>query len=125
MCTAGVLEYTNRGVTQVMAARRKKATRKKATRRRKKATEPEEQRAEDAGEKVVEIVRSLERDYDTVWGSMVKQTIRRVYPSFNEVYYGASSFANLLESVEKEGLIELEFDDARGNYIVRSASRKR
>jgi uncharacterized protein (TIGR00288 family) len=97
----------------------------KPKRRRKKAAKPEEERAEDAGEKVVEIVRSLERDYDTVWGSMVKQTIRRVYPSFNEVYYGASSFADLLESLQKQGYIELEFDDARGNYIVRSATSGR
>ena len=97
----------------------------KPKRRPSKKVEPEEQRAEDAGEKVVEIVRSLERDYDTVWGSMVKQAIRRVYPSFNEVYYGASSFADLLSMVEKEGHIELEFDETRGNYIVRSKPRKR
>jgi uncharacterized protein (TIGR00288 family) len=102
-----------------------RAVESKPKRRRKKAAEPEEQRAEDADEKVVEIVRSLERDYDTVWGSMVKQAIRRVYPSFNEVYYGASSFADLLETVQKNGHIELEFDDTRGNYIVRSAPRKR
>ena len=93
--------------------------------RRRKKVEPEAQRAEDAGDKVVEIVRSLERDYATVWGSMVKQAIRRVYPSFNEVYYGANSFADLLSMVEKEGHIELEFDETRGNYIVRSKPRKR
>lgn len=92
---------------------------KKKVSRKKKA--PEAARKEDAGEKVVEIVRSLERDYDKVWGSMVKQTIRRVYPSFNETYYGANSFAGLLEQVEKEGHIELDFDEARGNYLVRTA----
>jgi uncharacterized protein (TIGR00288 family) len=97
----------------------------KPKRRRKKTAKPEEERTEDVGEKVVEIVRSLERDYDTVWGSMVKQTIRRVYPSFNEVYYGASSFADLLESLQKQGYIELECDDARGNYIVRSTTSGR
>jgi uncharacterized protein (TIGR00288 family) len=103
-----------------------RAVESKPKRRRKKTAQSgEQQLTKDAGEKVVEIVRSLERDYDTVWGSMVKQTIRRVYPSFNEVYYGASSFADLLERVEKAGQIELEFDDARGNYIVRSATRKR
>ena len=37
-------------------------------------------RSEDLGEKLLEAVRSLERDYDTVWGSMLKQTIRRLYP---------------------------------------------
>ena len=65
-------------------------------------------------------IRSLERDYDTVWGSMIKQTIRRVYPGFNEVYYGVNSFAELLEQVAKEGHVELEYDETRGNYMVRS-----
>ena len=69
---------------------------------------------------MLQIVRSLERDYDTVWGSMVKQTIRRVFPSFNEEYYGHPSFAALLEDVERLGVIELDYDDQRGNYVVRS-----
>jgi uncharacterized protein (TIGR00288 family) len=75
---------------------------------------------EEAGERVVEIVRSLEREYDNVWGSMVKQATRRVFPGFNEEYYGFNSFAALLESVQKQGLIELEYDEERGNYIVRA-----
>jgi len=75
---------------------------------------------EEASAKLAEIVRSLERDYDTVWGSMVKQATRRVFPGFNEEYYGHSSFAGLLEEVAKTGAIELDFDDTRGNYIVRS-----
>jgi uncharacterized protein (TIGR00288 family) len=79
-----------------------------------------ETKEEELGEMLVEAVRSLERDYDTVWGSMLKQTIRRLHPGFNEGYYGAGSFAEILEMVEKEGLIELEFDERRGNYVVRS-----
>jgi len=85
--------------------------------------EPAEQRLEDAAAKITEIARSLERDYDTVWGSMVKQAIRRVYPGFNEVYYGADSFAELLENLQKAGHIDLEFDEARGNFIVRTRRR--
>jgi len=65
-------------------------------------------------------VRSLERDYDTVWGSMVKQATRRVFPGFNEEYFGYASFTDLLEDVREQGLIELEFDEKRANYIVRS-----
>ena len=85
----------------------------------RKKSDPEG-KAEDLGEKLLEAVRSLERDYDTVWGSMLKQTIRRLYPGFNEGYYGAGSFAEILEMGEKEGLIELEYDEKRGNYVVRS-----
>jgi uncharacterized protein (TIGR00288 family) len=81
------------------------------------------QRRRDAADQIVEVVRSLERDYDTVWGSMVKQAVRRLYPGFNEVYSGHSSFADLLEGVEKEGRIDLEFDERRGNYVVRTRRR--
>ncbi|HEX5065675.1 MAG TPA: NYN domain-containing protein [Myxococcota bacterium] len=97
----------------------------KPKRQKGRTAEPEDERLEDASEKVVEIVRSLERDYDPVWGSMVKQTIRRVYPGFNEGYYGTASFAELLERLQKEGRIELEFDENRGNYVVRTPGRKR
>jgi len=89
---------------------------KRPSRPKKEHEEPQD----DVGDKVLEAVQSLERDYDTVWGSMVKQTIRRLYPGFSESYYGAGSFAEILENVEKQGLIALDFDESRGNYIVRS-----
>jgi uncharacterized protein (TIGR00288 family) len=96
--------------------------REKASKPKKTAgkSTPAAKRREEAGDKIVEIVRSLEREYDTVWGSMVKQTIRRVFPSFNEEYFGYRSFAEVLEAAEKAGDIELEYDEARGNYVVRS-----
>ena len=62
---------------------------------------------------------SLETDYDPVWGSLVKQTLRRVYPGFNESYYGYRTFAELLEDAAKQGVIELELDQQRGNYRVK------
>ena len=80
----------------------------------------ETSRSREACDRIVEIVQSLERDYDTVWGSMVKQATRRVFPGFNEEYYGFANFADLLEHVRQQALIELEFDETRGNYIVRS-----
>jgi hypothetical protein len=87
---------------------------------RPKAETPTGSKRQEAAEKLLEIVRSLERDYDTVWGSMVKQATRRVFPGFNEEYYGFASFTELLEDVREQGLIELEFDEKRANYIVRS-----
>jgi hypothetical protein len=80
---------------------------------------------EEALERLVEIVDSLARDYDPVWGSMVKQTIRRVYPGFNEDYYGYRSFNDLLEDAADQGLIDLDFDESRGNYQVRSGKRSK
>ncbi len=75
----------------------------------------------EALERVLEITRSLGRDYDTVWGSMIKQTIKRVYPGFNEDYYGYPSFNALLEGARDQGLVELDYDAERGNYMVRAA----
>ena len=51
---------------------------------------------------------------------MVKQTIKRVYPGFNENYYGYNSFTKLLEDMKKEGLVELG-EERPGNYSVRVA----
>ena len=84
---------------------------------RKKTASPKD----DAVQKLVEICKSLDRDYDTLWGSMIKQTIRRVHPGFNEEYAGYRSFAELLKAAEDQGMLELEYDAERGNYKVRLA----
>ena len=73
---------------------------------------------EEVVESLVEIIRSLARDYDPLWGSLVKQTMRRVHPGFNESYYGFKSFSDMLESVAKMGTIELEHDQERGNFKI-------
>ncbi len=89
---------------------------------------PASKKRHEAADRVLEIVRSLEKDYDTVWGSMVKQAIRRVFPGFNEEYYGYESFAAMLENQRQQGMLELDFDEKRGNYVVRTrrpAERKR
>jgi uncharacterized protein (TIGR00288 family) len=75
-------------------------------------------RKEVALDQLLEIVRSLERDYDPLWGSLVKQTIRRVYPGFNESYYGYRTFSDLLKDAEVNSLIILEYDESRGNYKI-------
>jgi uncharacterized protein (TIGR00288 family) len=84
---------------------------------RKKAKAGDDKRQE-AVDRVVEVIDSLEQDYDPLWGSMLKQAIRRVYPGFSESYYGYRSFSDLLEHIREEGLIQLEYDKSRGNYKV-------
>jgi uncharacterized protein (TIGR00288 family) len=79
----------------------------------------EEGKKGEALEILREVLASLARDYDVVWGSMVKQAIRRLHPGFNERYHGYDAFSDLLEDAEDQGLIELEFDEERGNYAVR------
>jgi len=81
--------------------------------------EPAGERKPEAMDRLLEILESLNQDYDEIWGSMVKQTIRRVYPGFNENYYGYRNFAELLEHAADEGEIGIDFDERRGNYRVR------
>ena len=58
---------------------------------------------------------------EPVWGSMVKQTLKRRRPGFNERYYGFGSFNDLLEEARARGQLELERDAKSGGYIVRPA----
>jgi hypothetical protein len=58
---------------------------------------------------------------EKIWGSMIKQALKRRNPGFNETYYGFRGFADLLEEAEDKGLIKLEPDEKSGGYIVRPA----
>lgn len=58
---------------------------------------------------------------EPVWGSMVKQTLRRRQPGFSESSYGFRSFSDLLEEAEDRGALDLEWDERAGGYIVRVA----
>ena len=53
-----------------------------------------------------------------IWGSMVKQTLRRKRPNFDESYYGFATFSSLLERCQEEGLLNLTKDDRSGGYIL-------
>src|SRR6266446_4454042 len=53
---------------------------------------------------------------EQLWASMVKDTMKRKKPSFNETYHGYRSFGALLEDAEKEGLIELDTDARSRTY---------
>jgi hypothetical protein len=57
---------------------------------------------------------------DKVWASMVKQTLKRLRPGFNERYHGFRSFAAMLEELQARGLVELEPDEKSGSYIIRA-----
>jgi len=93
-------------------------TAQKATATKKKKSQKEDKK-EEAFDRVMEVLQSIEQDYDPLWGSTLKQAIRRVYPGFSEGYYGYSSFSNLLEDLQQKGLIQVEYDQSRGNYKVR------
>ena len=56
---------------------------------------------------------------EKIWGSMVKQALKRRNPGFNETYYGFRAFADLLEEAQEKGLVKLEADEKSGGYIIR------
>lgn len=74
---------------------------------------------------VMEIVEALfeERgEEDKVWGSMVKQSLKRRQPGFNERSHGYRNFGELLEDAQSRGLLELEADEKSGGYVIRDYS---
>jgi uncharacterized LabA/DUF88 family protein len=73
---------------------------------------------DEAVEIFMETVESLDQDYETLWGSMIKQTLRRLHPGFNESYYGYRNFLDLMKDIEGRGLITIEHDRQRGNYKI-------
>jgi len=94
-------------------------TARKSTAKKKKKTTKAKDKKQEAFDHVVEVLQSIEQDYDPLWGSTLKQAIRRVYPGFNEGYYGYGSFSDLLEDMEQNNLIEAAYDDSRRNWKVR------
>jgi uncharacterized protein (TIGR00288 family) len=56
---------------------------------------------------------------EKIWGSMVKQALKRRKPGFTESYHGFRSFNAMLEAAEKRGSLKLERDEKSGGYIIR------
>jgi hypothetical protein len=67
----------------------------------------------------VEALEDERGDTDTIWGSMVKQALKRRKPGFNERYYGFGSFNELLEEARTRNLLDLKRDEKSGGYAVR------
>jgi uncharacterized protein (TIGR00288 family) len=81
----------------------------------------EEDKMDEAIALVMETAEALyaERDdRDKLWGSMVKQALKRRRPGFNERYYGVRSFSDLLEEAERRELIRLSLDERSGGYLI-------
>jgi len=100
------------------AASKKKASKTKAASKSKTSSESTDEDGADGIDLMLEILESLSNDYDAVWGSMIKQALRRVHPDFNEASAGYRNFAELLQDAEREGCVKLEYDERRGNYRV-------
>jgi uncharacterized protein (TIGR00288 family) len=85
----------------------------------------DEDRRQEAFDLVMDTIEALagERDQDDkIWGSMVKQALKRRKPGFNESYYGFKTFSELLEQAQERKLVTLEADQKSGGYIIRKAA---
>ena len=68
---------------------------------------------------LVDSVVALQRENkEVLWGSMVKETMKRKRPSFNETYYGFRTFSHLLEDAQRRGVVVLRRDQKSGSYVV-------
>jgi len=89
------------------------------------AKKGDDERRQEALDLILETIEALvaERgDEEKIWGSMVKQALKRRKPGFNESYYGFRSFNGMLEEAERRGSLKLERDEKSGGYLVRLAS---
>jgi len=88
-----------------------------------KGTRTDADRKQEAVDLVMETVDALfaERtSEEKIWGSMVKQALKRRKPGFNESYYGYRSFGKLLEDAQTRGLLQVEPDEKSGGVIIKS-----
>ncbi|NLH49452.1 MAG: NYN domain-containing protein [Myxococcales bacterium] len=73
----------------------------------------------EAFELLLESITALVRENkEILWSSMVKDTMKRKKPIFNESYHGYRTFSELLEDAEKNGIIRLKTDPRSGTYVI-------
>ncbi|MBN2312095.1 MAG: NYN domain-containing protein [Candidatus Hydrogenedentes bacterium] len=105
---------------ETASARRRRAPAPKV---KGKAAPPVEDKKREAWDLIVETLDALvqERgDEERIWGSMIKQTLKRRKPGFSESHYGFRSFGQLLEEAEAQGILELTRDEKSGGFIVKA-----
>ena len=91
------------------------------------AKKSEDERRAEALELVASTVEALVSERgseEKIWGSMIKQALKRRKPGFSESYYGFRSFNSLLEEAQRRGILTLEGDEKSGGYIVRTLAHE-
>jgi uncharacterized protein (TIGR00288 family) len=85
----------------------------------------DDEKKQEAFDLVLATIEALAEDREEdekIWGSMIKQALKRQRPGFNETYHGFRSFSQLLEEAQARRLIELEKDEKSGGYVVKAVS---
>ncbi len=102
-------------------AKRKRTTRTKSKEGSKSAAKSGADDVQEAIDLVVETAEALHAERgagDVIWGSMVKQTLRRRKPGFSESAYGFSSFSDLLDEAAARNTLKLQKDERSGGYLI-------
>ena len=101
-----------------------RTTKRKSSKAKPKDVKQEDKKQEgiDLALEIATVLDAERGDQDKLWGSMVKQALKRVKPSFNEGYYGFESFSKLLEEAQARGQLDLELDERSGGYIIRKVA---
>jgi len=84
---------------------------------------PGEDKKQEAWDLIVETYEALVEERgegEKIWGSMIKQTLKRRKPGFSESYYGFRSFSQLLEEAQAKGILELELDEKSGGFLIKT-----
>jgi uncharacterized protein (TIGR00288 family) len=89
---------------------------------RKKTDAEKKQEAFDLVLSTIDALAEERDEGDKIWGSMIKQTLKRQRPGFNEIYHGFRSFNQLLEEAQARKLLEIEKDEKSGGYVVKVAT---
>ena len=104
----------------IKRVRRKAAAKKKAT--PEKNPSKQDDSLQSAIDLVIETAGAVQAERggkETLWGSMVKQALKRRRPGFTESAYGVRSFNKLLEEAQARGQLDLELDEPSGGYIIK------
>jgi uncharacterized protein (TIGR00288 family) len=107
--------------------KRRKSSGKKVAKKKvsKKLQSEDEKRKQEALDLVVATVEDLIQERgvtEKIWGSMVKQTLKRRKPGFSERYHGFRTFNMLLEEAQERNLLILEADEKSGGYMIKSVT---
>jgi uncharacterized protein (TIGR00288 family) len=85
----------------------------------------DDEKKQEAFDLVLATIEALAEDREEdekIWGSMIKQALKRQRPGFNETYHGFRSFSQLLEEAHARRLIEIEKDEKSGGYVVKAVA---
>jgi uncharacterized protein (TIGR00288 family) len=97
----------------------RKPARGKTTKAKKPAADKKKQQALDLTVETYEALVEERGEGGKIWGSMIKQTMKRRKPGFSESYYGFRSFNQLLEEAGARGILDLEPEEKSGGFIIR------